>query len=923
MNLMRIIKRKANSLARRCVKEFALGLCFPLVYAWAARKPIDQGKVLFLDSKEAKLPDSFKVLYEYLETAYTFDLDFVSLGQHRVHMLRYYLNCIEFAKKAATASYIVLNDASDVVSCFPLRSQTKVAQLWHGCGAFKKWGMSTADLLFGGTRKDILRHPFYRNLSLVTVSSPEVIWAYAEAMVLEDRQEIIKPLGVSRTDIFFDDEFLKDARSHVESLIPETIGKKIVLYAPTFRGRVAAAEGPDQLDIAGFKQVLGDRYVLLIKHHPFVKKLPCMPEGCEDFAFDVSGDLPIDELLCVADVCISDYSSLVFEYSLFLRPVLFFAYDLEEYGDWRGFYYDYDELTPGPVLRDNQAMIDYILSLDDGFDCSQIEAFRDKFMSACGGHSTKRICEDFFGAELDNYKKSSAHDVLSRENSDAIDISIIIPAYNAMPEFEHMLESVARQTYDRKRMELIVVDDCSSDGTWEKLNDFGEKYPDLLVAERLDKPSGSPAKPRNVGLSKARGKYIFFLDADDWLGDRAVEKMLNHAIEWDSDVLLVKMKGENGREVPKSMFVGNQPKVDIFHSKVMWSFAPLKLFRRSLIQDLRFPDFMPEDISFVLRAYCFAKVVSVASDYDYYHVSWHDGDKHASLSSWDDAESNFCAYTDILDFMESEIADEDRYEVLLRRLFRRDVLFMVEKIADLPHAEQEVRLAAIKDLFGSYYVEEVYRTCPAHQRVVLDAAFFGSIDDALQAVKLDTSETETFSSCEKDGSIVFLLPGCDESVSVDVTNAIKISCKLTRSSLDKNALLGFEGCAEVDGIPPSLMEDVSVRIVYRDEQGALIGSELCEIRHLDFGQHHTDSRFDWRCESNVARVINDTRVPLGKMHLYFELEQNAFHKKIRLGKKTSTPAAVGAFLAGESEFGKYEVKPYLTPYDNFSLRVKR
>lgn len=73
-------------------------------------------------------------------------------------------------------SVFFLNDASNVVSCLPLREGTTVVQLWHGCGAFKKWGMSTADLIFGGSRDEILRHPFYKNLSLVTVSSPEVVW---------------------------------------------------------------------------------------------------------------------------------------------------------------------------------------------------------------------------------------------------------------------------------------------------------------------------------------------------------------------------------------------------------------------------------------------------------------------------------------------------------------------------------------------------------------------------------------------------------------------------------------------------------------------------------------------------------------------------------------------------------------------------
>ena len=68
-------------------------------------------------------------------------------------------------------------------------------------------------------------------------------------------------------------QFLTNARESVESVVPQVRGKRVLLYAPTFRGRVASAEGPDQLDIAGLKAAVGGDFVLLIKHHPFVKQM--------------------------------------------------------------------------------------------------------------------------------------------------------------------------------------------------------------------------------------------------------------------------------------------------------------------------------------------------------------------------------------------------------------------------------------------------------------------------------------------------------------------------------------------------------------------------------------------------------------------------------------------------------------------------
>ena len=391
------LAHKAKRLAKRPVrfvaKDWALGFAFPRAYARAAAAcAINPNKALFLDVKSTRMPDSFPLVMSYLKGAYNIECTFVGLGQNEsIGWFAYYKRCLALMDELAHAKYVFVCDACDVLSCVPLRSETKAVQLWHACGAFKKFGMSTADKIFGGSRREKERHPFYENLSLVTVSSPEVCWAYREAMVLEDAPDIVRPLGVSRTDVFYDKAFLTEARAIVDMAVPEASNRKVILYAPTFRGRVGEAEGPDELDIHALAAALSDEYVLLVKHHPFVKKLPAIPEGCSDFAFHVP-QVPTDILMAAADVCISDYSSIVFEYSLLGRPLVFFAYDLDEYDDWRGFYYDYHELTPGPVLKTTGEVLDYLQHLDERFDPSEIDAFRTKFMAACDGHATERIC---------------------------------------------------------------------------------------------------------------------------------------------------------------------------------------------------------------------------------------------------------------------------------------------------------------------------------------------------------------------------------------------------------------------------------------------------------------------------------------------------------------------------------------------------
>ena len=86
--------------------------------------------------------------------------------------------------------------------------------------------------------------------------------------------------------------------------------------------------------------------------------------------------------------------------------MIFYAYDIADYEDWRGFYYPYDELTPGPVFYENEAMIAYIRDIDRLFDPSVVHAFREKFMSACDGHATERIMECFFGDRLEAFRRA-------------------------------------------------------------------------------------------------------------------------------------------------------------------------------------------------------------------------------------------------------------------------------------------------------------------------------------------------------------------------------------------------------------------------------------------------------------------------------------------------------------------------------------
>ena len=382
--------------ARFVIRDAIFFVALPAVYRFGTLRPVDEKRTLFVEETNTEPSDNITLVMRELEGR-GFDCQLVSLGHYRLSTFSYYVQCAKMLREAATARFVFLSLASVPLSCVPLRKETSAVQLWHACGAFKKFGMSTADKLYGDSRAEKKRHPYFENLSLVTVSSPEVRWAYIEAMDLGDTPEVVQATGVSRTDVYFDETYLAAQRQQIFEIVPGALGKKALLYAPTFRGPVADAEGPDALDIPLLKERLCDEYVLLIKHHPHVKNRPPIPQDCRDFAFDVSDTLNIEAVLAAADVCVSDYSSLIFEYSLLGRPMAFFAFDRADYDDWRGFYYDYDEMTPGPVFTTTEELVDWIEHLDERFDRGEVEAFRKKFMGACDGHATTRIVDAILG----------------------------------------------------------------------------------------------------------------------------------------------------------------------------------------------------------------------------------------------------------------------------------------------------------------------------------------------------------------------------------------------------------------------------------------------------------------------------------------------------------------------------------------------
>ncbi|WP_218040530.1 glycosyltransferase family 2 protein [Actinomadura sp. WMMB 499] len=210
-------------------------------------------------------------------------------------------------------------------------------------------------------------------------------------------------------------------------------------------------------------------------------------------------------------------------------------------------------------------------------------------------------------------------------------VSVIVPVYNCRNTLRGALESVFAQSLPADRIEVVAVDDGSTDGGGELLDELAARRAAGRAGGRVtvvhQANSGGPGAPRNRALERAAGRFVYFLDADDRLGPEALERTVAMAERNGTDVVLGKQVGVGGRKIPRGVFDANverthvlDPGCDLFGRMSM---AALQLFRRSLVEGagLRFTEGVAshEDQLFTAGAYLWARGVSVLADYDCYY----------------------------------------------------------------------------------------------------------------------------------------------------------------------------------------------------------------------------------------------------------------------------------------------------------------
>lgn len=345
--------------------------------------PVKKNRITFLSSRRNDLSGNLQFVYDLLKDDPRYEFRFLLDGDSMAHMKPGVI--FRFAYLYATSKVVLVDDFFRLLNYVDKRSDVKLIQLWHACGAFKTFGFSRVGKT-GGPKQDEANH---RQYDYAIVSSKEIAKFYAEGFGISE--EKVLSTGVPRTDIFMQSTYRDRVVEEFYQKYPQLKGKKIMLFAPTFRGngQRTAYYPTSRLDLGKMYEQLDGEYAILVKLHPFCPEKFEIPEAYQDYVLDFSNESELNDLLFVTDLLVTDYSSAVFEASLLEVPMVFYAFDLREYITSRDFYYEYETFVPGKIVMTEQKLVQAIQSKD--FETEKIVPFRNRFFDELDGNSAVRV----------------------------------------------------------------------------------------------------------------------------------------------------------------------------------------------------------------------------------------------------------------------------------------------------------------------------------------------------------------------------------------------------------------------------------------------------------------------------------------------------------------------------------------------------
>ena len=277
---------------------------------------------------------------------------------------------------------------------FPIykRSKQVYIQTWHGT-ALKRIEFdaeqSLSELYLHGAKIDSQQINYF--------VSPNRFMSKMTPSTFKYDGELLE-VGYPRNDILIN---LSDQQKQaIKKSLNLDLNKKIILYGPTYRdgskNKNDFSTGLD-IDLDAFYEQFGEEYQLLLRLHSNVATDIEINPKYEHLIHNVSFYPDSQELLAIADLLITDYSSLFFDFAVTKRPMIFYAHDLELYRDkLRGFYFEYESFVPGPIARNMEQLFNILKNWDDYYTeayYEQLDNFCEEFTTFETGHAAEQIAK--------------------------------------------------------------------------------------------------------------------------------------------------------------------------------------------------------------------------------------------------------------------------------------------------------------------------------------------------------------------------------------------------------------------------------------------------------------------------------------------------------------------------------------------------
>lgn len=354
----------------------------------------DPNLILFISYGGQKYDDSPRVVYEYLKknpvsTKYRYVWAFIDPDKFPQVENRIRVDTLEYYITALRAGIWITNSSASRGLNFR-KKQTKNYMFQHGMAGIKKIGTDVEQF------DKAFRIGFHETFDGVFVEGKKELDILPRAWEMD--RSVFHVTGLPRNDDLA--TVTEDEMQSIKDKLGIPQSKKVILYAPTFREFSRADDGRNALgipmDFAKWEKILGTEYVMLITaHYEVAKLLDELPES--NFVINAFKYPELNDLIKVADILISDYSSIVFDYSILERPIFCYGYDYDSYAVERGLYTDLEELFSQGVLRTEDALLNAIMKIDYEAECAYTKKYIKEEYIAAYGNAAEKAAEVIFG----------------------------------------------------------------------------------------------------------------------------------------------------------------------------------------------------------------------------------------------------------------------------------------------------------------------------------------------------------------------------------------------------------------------------------------------------------------------------------------------------------------------------------------------